>query len=150
MAEYIASTADKPISILNLGALEEEVSQFMEKGAFDYIQSGAESEWTLRRNEAAFDDRQILPRVLSGVENPNLSTRFMGIPLSTPIIMAPAAAHGLAHKDGEVATAKGVAQADTLMCISNYANRTLEDIAAAGGGSPQMFQLYMSNDDSFN
>ena len=38
---------------------------------FDFADGGAEDEWTLRRNESAFDDVELLPHPLSGA-----ATRF--------------------------------------------------------------------------
>lgn len=64
--------------------------------------------------------------------------------------MAPAASHGLAHESAEKGTAKGVAEANTIMSVSTYSTDTIEDIAKAGNGGPQWFQLYMSKDDEFN
>ena len=47
------------------------------KGAFGYIQGGGD-EWTLRRNRAAFDDKQILLRMLANVEAPDTATSLLG------------------------------------------------------------------------
>ena len=67
-----------------------------------------------------------------------------------PIIAAPAAAHGLAHVSAEAGSARGVAAAGTIMSVSTYASSTLAEIAGAGNGAPQWFQLYLSKDDVAN
>lgn len=79
------------------------------KGAFGYIRGGAEDELNLDKNTRSFDRKYIMPRVMQGIEikDIDLSTQFLGIDLKTPIIQAPMAAQGLAHQDGEIATAKG-------------------------------------------
>lgn len=147
---YHTSTDEKEISILNLPSLEGLVKERMERGAFGYIREGAENEWTLRENTAAFDRKGIVPRVLQGIGSADLSTKLWDIPLSMPIIQAPSAAQGLAHEKGEVDTAKGVAAAGSIFSISTYGSTTIEDAAAAAPGAPQFFQLYMSKDDDFN
>ena len=145
-AEYKASTAEGPIKIVNLKAMEAQVEANMDKGAFGYIRGGAEDENNLRANTRAFDKKYIMPRSLQGIEfsDINLKTEFLGIKLDTPIIQAPMAAQGLAHQQGEVATAKAI------FSLSTYGNKTIKEVAQAQPGYPFFFQLYMSKNDAFN
>ena len=151
-ADYKASTAEGPVKIINLGDLEGQVKANMEKGAFGYIRGGAENEQNLNSNTGSFDKKYIMPRVMQGIElsDINLSTSFLGLDLKTPIIQAPMAAQGLAHQDGEIATAKGMAKAGSVFSLSTYGNKTIEDVAAVSKGNPFFFQLYMSKNDAFN
>ena len=89
---YYTSNAEHPIEIVNIAGLEERVKARMDRGAFGYIREGAEDEWTMRENTRAFNE---------GIDHADLSTSIFGIPLKTPIIEAPSAAHGLAHAKGE-------------------------------------------------
>ena len=148
--KYNAPTNINAIDIVDVNELETRAAAVIPRGGFDYIAGGAESENTLRRNIVAFDEFDIIPRVLRGVDNPDLNTSILGIDISLPVIVAPAAAHGLAHISAEAGTARGVAVSGTIMSISNYASSSLQDIATAGGGAPQWFQLYLSKDDAFN
>ncbi len=148
--KYNAPTNVNPIEIIDVNELEARASMVIPRGGFDYIAGGAESEKTLQRNVSAFDDIDIVPRVLRGVDKPDLKTSVLGIDISLPVIIAPAAAHGLAHISAEAGTARAAAVVDTIMAISNYASSSLRDIAVAGGGAPQWFQLYLSKDDAFN
>lgn len=150
MTGYQAPNVEKELDMVNLDRLENEAAKVIPAGAFGYIQGGAGDEWTMRRNRAAFDEVQIAPRVLADLEKPSLESSILGIDLPSPIILSPAAAHGLSHVDGEKATARAMAQLGSIMSISSYANFSIEDIAAAGHGGPQWFQLYMSKDDEFN
>ena len=59
-------------------------------------------------------------------------------------MMAPTAAQGLAHSQGEKDTARGVAAVGGLMAQSTYSSTSIADTAAAGNGAPQLFQPYMS------
>ncbi|QIB28332.1 lactate oxidase [Providencia stuartii] len=151
-ADYQASTKEGPIKIINLDELEDQVAKNMEKGAFGYIRGGAEDELNLDKNTRSFDRKYIMPRVMQGIEikDIDLSTQFLGIDLKTPIIQAPMAAQGLAHQDGEIATAKGMAKAGSIFSLSTYGNKTIEEVAEVSGESPFFFQLYMSKNNAFN
>lgn len=148
--KYQASVADTDIVIYDIDDLEQQASEIIPKGAFDYIRGGAETENTMRRNVSAFDMFDIYPRVLTGVDTPDISTSILGIDISLPVIVAPAAAHGLAHVSAEAGSARGAAASGTIMSVSNYASSTLAEIAKAGNGAPQWFQLYLSKDNDFN
>lgn len=147
---YEQSDREEKIDILNLESLEERAEKIIPTGGFGYISGGSEDEWTLRQNRTAFQHRQIAPKALSGIEKPELNTEIFGIPLNTPVTMAPAAAQGLAHSQGEKDTARGLAAVGGLMAQSTYSSVSIADTAAAGEGAPQFFQLYMSKDWNFN
>lgn len=147
---YQQSDREERLEILNLPSLQQRAQQIIPKGGFGYITEGSEDEWTLHENTNSFNHVQIIPRVLTTVENPSTQTSLLDIPLSMPIIAAPTAAQGLAHSRGELATAEGMAAAGTIMSQSTYGNATIEDIAKAGKGAPQFFQLYMSKDWEIN
>ncbi|WP_025730368.1 lactate oxidase [Atopobacter phocae] len=147
---YEQSDREERLDILNLPSLEERAKEIIPTGGFGYITEGSEYEWTLRENTEAFDKVQIVPRILTNVSNPSTTTQLFGIDLSMPIIMAPAAAQGLAHARGELATAEGMAAAGTIMSQSTYGTTTITETAEAGKGAPQFFQLYMSKDWEIN
>lgn len=144
------SDCDKEISMINLDELEERAKDVMPEGAYYYIASGSENEWTWRNNTTAFNHFQIVPRSLTDMDNPSLETEFMGLKLKTPVMIAPIACHGIAHKDAEVATQKGAQAAGALFSSSTYANKSVEEIAKAAPGAPRFFQLYLSKDWDFN
>ncbi len=148
--KYNAPTSDTEITIYDIDDLERRASMVIPSGGFDYIYGGAETENTMHRNITVFDKVDIVPRVLTGVDMPDITTSILGINISLPVIAAPAAAHGLAHVSAEAGTARGVAASGTIMSVSNYASSPLVEIAKAGNGAPQWFQLYLSKDDAFN
>lgn len=147
---YEQSDREQKLDILNLPSLEEQAKAIIPTGGFGYIVGGAEDNWTLRQNTKAFAHAQIVPKALSNIENPDLGTSIFGIPLKTPVMMAPAAAQGLAHSQGEKDTAKGVAAVGGLMSQSTYSSTSIADTQAAAPDAPQFFQLYMSKDWTFN
>ena len=147
---YQASTAEKPLNIINVFDLELEAKKVIPEGGYGYISSGAGDLWTIKQNIESFNHKLIVPRVLKNIEHPDQSTSIFGAELSTPIIMAPVASHGLANVAAEPATAKAVAESGSIMTISSYANKPFKEISQAGAGAPQWFQFYMSKDDGIN
>ncbi|GKT04147.1 lactate oxidase [Furfurilactobacillus entadae] len=147
---YEQSDREEKLTIVNLESLEARAKEIMPTGGFGYVAGGAENEWTMHENRDAFNHRQIAPRALSNIENPDLSTEVFGIKLKTPIMMAPTAAQGLAHSQGEVDTARGLAAVGGLMAQSTYSSKSISETAAAAPEAPQFFQLYMSKDWDFN
>lgn len=148
--KYNASELETTITIYDIDDLEKRAAAIIPQGGFDYIYGGADTEKTMHDNIECFDKVDIYPRVLTGVDMPDISTSILGIDISLPVIVAPAAAHGLAHISAEAGSARGAAASGTIMSVSNYASSTLAEIAAAGNGAPQWFQLYLSKDDEFN
>ena len=148
---YHAGTNEGLIDFINIEDLELAATQVIPNGGYGYISSGAGDLFTYRENEKAFNHRLIIPHVLKDVELPDTTIGFSGETLTAPIIMAPVAAHGLAHEQAERASAKGVAEFGTIYTASSYASCTLEEIRKAGGNTaPQWFQFYMSKDDGIN
>ena len=142
---FAASALVRPLRIADLNDLEAEAKKVMDPGAFAFIASGSDAQWTLRENRAGFDRLALNPQYLVGKPAPDLRTTLLGQQLSMPIITTPMGAHGLAHQSAELGTARGTGEAGTLMTVSTTANRTIEDIAAATKG-PKWFQLYLTED----
>src|SRR5437764_4448805 len=71
------------------------------RAVFDFADGGAENERTLRRNEAAFDDIELLPRPLNGSAARDLSVELFGRRLSLPVMIGPTGLGGLFWPDGE-------------------------------------------------
>src|SRR5947208_16110978 len=83
------------------------------RAIFDYIAGGAEDEVTLRRNREAFGRWALRPRVLRDVSKRDTKTVLLGERVSMPVCVAPTSFHALVHPEGEVATARGTAAAET-------------------------------------
>lgn len=148
--EERVSNAEGPIRIVNLYDLEKNAAEKVGKGAFGYVQGGAEDETTLHSNTAAFNKKQIIPNGLAGIDSVDLRTKFLGIDLPSPMILAPMAAHGLVHSEADKATIKGTNKAGTIMSISTYSSVIIDEIANSAPEAPFFFQLYMSKDNEFN
>lgn len=148
---YNAPKEVKSLDIVNTIELEDFASEIVPKGGFDYMAGGSGDEFTLRRNVESFNFKGILPRVAADVEFPDTSTLIFEHDLKVPYIMAPIAAHGLAHESKEAGTARGISEfGGTIMSISAYSGATFQEIEAGLNGNPRWFQIYMSKDDELN
>jgi 4-hydroxymandelate oxidase len=132
--------ADPPF--LDLDRLEARARDHLPAPVFDYYAGGAETETTLAEAAGAWRTWRLRPRVLRGVAAVDLRTSLLGSEVATPIGVAPWAYQGMAHPDGELATARGAASAGALMTVSTSATRTVEEVAAQIPHSALWFQLY--------
>ena len=82
---------------------------------FHYIDGAADDEITYARNTSSFDDVDLVPNVLRGVENVDLSTTIFGKKLDLPFYLSPTALQRLFHYDGERAVGK--AAKNLTLCL---------------------------------
>ena len=116
---------------------------------FHYIDGAADDEQTYRRNTEAYSDCDLIPNVLAGVENVDMSVEVMGQKLDMPIYCAPTALQRLFHHEGERAVAKAAAKYGTMFGVSSLATVTVEEIAQITN-TPKMFQFYFHKDRGLN
>lgn len=112
---------------------------------FHYIDGAADDEITYRRNTQAFDDCDLVPNVLSGVESIDMSTTVMGHKMALPLFLSPTALQRLFHHDGERAVAAAADKYSTYFGISSLATVSIEEIGE-NFSAPKMFQLYVHKD----
>lgn len=112
---------------------------------FHYIDGGADDEITLQRNTDAYNSVDLVPNVLAGVEDIDLTTRVLGRELAMPLFLSPTAMQRLFHHDGETAVAAAAEKYGTLFGVSTIGTRSIEDIGAMTN-APKLFQLYIHND----
>ncbi|MDG1154580.1 MAG: alpha-hydroxy acid oxidase [Paracoccaceae bacterium] len=116
---------------------------------FHYIDGAADDEVTYKRNSQSFNDVDLVPNVLAGVEKVDMSTKIMGQELSVPFYCAPTALQRLFHHEGERAVAQAASSSGTMFGVSSLATVTVEDIAKISTG-PKMFQFYFHKDRGLN
>jgi isopentenyl diphosphate isomerase/L-lactate dehydrogenase-like FMN-dependent dehydrogenase len=126
---------------INLFDYERLAQERLDPAIWEHIYGGSEDEVTLRANRTAFEHLRLRPRVLVDVSTIDMHTSVLGTPISMPIGIAPSAGHQIVVPEGEYATARAAEQAKTLMIISCFASRTVEEIASITTG-PLWLQLY--------
>ena len=118
----------------------------MPRGTFDYMAGGADDEVTLRDNVDAWGRHRLRPHVLRDVSRVVTTTTVLGTTVATPVLVAPVSYLRLVHDEGERAMAGGAAAAGTVMTLSTRSSCPIEDVAVAGAGGAQWFQVYVLRD----
>ncbi|UJL47412.1 alpha-hydroxy-acid oxidizing protein [Virgibacillus sp. NKC19-16] len=148
---YSAPKDVKELDVINVFELEKLAKAVLPKDGYDFIYGGAGDEYTLRNNIEAWNKKGILQRVLADTENPDMRTTILDQELQLPVIVAPIAAHGIAHDSKEAGTAKGVSEyGGSIMSISAYSSSNFDDIENGLQGNNRWFQIYMSDDIEVN
>lgn len=116
---------------------------------FNYIDGGADDEITMRRNSSAFDRCDLLPSVLRGVDEIDLSVEIMGQKLALPFYCSPTALQRLFHHEGERAVAEAAAKYGTMFGVSSLGTVSLEEMRRTYD-NPQLYQFYFHKDRGLN
>jgi L-lactate dehydrogenase (cytochrome) len=116
---------------------------------FNYIDGAADDETTHRRNTRAFEECDLVPSVLAGVEQVDLSVTVLGQKLNMPFYCSPTALHRLFHHQGELAVAGAVEKFGTMFGVSSLGTVSLEEISS-NFSFPQVYQFYFHKDRGLN
>ena len=133
-----------PISVLDL---EKQAYEAMTPQARGYLEGGAGGGWTMRANRTAFDRWRIVPRMLRGVAERDLSVELFGTRHPSPLLLAPIGVQTIVHDEGEVAVARAASATHTPFVLSTAASHSMEQVAEAAGDGARWFQLYWPNDE---
>lgn len=129
----------------NVAELRKAAKKKLPSPIFHYIDGGADDEWTLHRNTDAFEQWEIIPSMLTGVTEIDLSTRLFGRDLALPFIISPTGMSRLFHHQKELGVVRAAGKAETYYGLSSMASSTIEEVAAASPG-PKFFQVYVFRD----
>ena len=132
----------------SVAALRRIAQKRLPRPIFDFIDGGAEDEDTLRQNESAFSDWELLPKPLNGAATRDLSTSLFGHTLSSPLLIGPTGLAGLFWPQGEVAAANAASDFGTVYCLSHGSVCTLEQLAKMHQGLKWM-QVFIYKDRGF-
>lgn len=105
--------------------------------------AGSERGQTVSDNEAAFSEIGFAPHVAGLRAERSMATTVMGQDISLPVIISPTGVQAV-HPEGEVAVARAAAARGTVMALSNFASRSVEDVTATGANT--FFQMYWTGD----
>lgn len=124
--------------------LEKRATAAMDPSLLSYVAGGAGDEATQRRNVEAFSNWGLVPRMLVGATERDLSVEAFGQTFTSPLFMAPVGVIGLATQDhhGDIAVAQAAAQTGVPSHFSTLMEDPLEDVAANLGETPGFIQLY--------
>lgn len=139
-----------PADVVTLEDHARHAQACLPEATWAYLSGGAADELTLRANRQAWSDWQLHPRVLKPLQGAHLRTTLLGRALAHPILLAPVAAHQLAHPDGEIGVAYAAAAQAAGLILSTQASTRLEAVSQAylgePGHGPLWMQLYLQAD----
>ncbi|SDI88283.1 lactate 2-monooxygenase [Frankineae bacterium MT45] len=134
---------DLPVSYAEL---ERRAHAVLPPGILGYVAGGAGDETTQRRNVEAFERWGLMPRMLVGAAERDLSVDLFDLHLPSPLYLCPVGVLGVCHPEGDLETARASAATGVPMLASTLSASPLEEVAAATGETPGFFQLYPPND----
>jgi lactate 2-monooxygenase len=141
-------SGEKPALPMSYAELARRAEEAMSAEIWSYVSGGAGDENTQNANVGAFTRWGLMPRMLRGAAQRDLSVELFGTTFPTPLMLAPVGVIGLCDGEGhgDLATARASAATGVPMVASTLMQDPLEDVAAALGDTPGWFQLYPPND----
>jgi len=128
--------------------LERKAAEALPSWVHSYVAGGCGDEHTQRANVDAFAKWGLVPRMLRGATERDLSVDLFGMRLPSPLFVAPIGVLGLCAQDfrGDLHAARAASRTGVPLAVSTLTADPLEDVHAELGGTPGFFQLYTPND----
>jgi isopentenyl diphosphate isomerase/L-lactate dehydrogenase-like FMN-dependent dehydrogenase len=136
---HMSSSVSRAVNIEDLRKL---AKARLPQMVFDYIDGGAEREWTLKENMRAFEDVLFRPRSAVATPKCDLSTTVLGLPIDLPLILAPVGSSRMFFPRGEERAACAAGDAGTIYSLSTLSGCKMEDVKKATKGNA-WYQLYL-------
>ena len=130
------------MALVNIGDLRAAAKKRLPRAVFDYIDGGADAEWTLRENSRVFEDVLLRPRSATATPRCDLRTTVLGTTIELPFLLAPVGSSRLFYPRGEEVAARAAGEAGTIYTLSTLSGCTVRDVKAATRG-PVWYQLYL-------
>jgi lactate 2-monooxygenase len=133
---------------LDYASLERAAIEVLPSWVYSYVGFGAGDGNTQRANIEAFSRYGIVPRMLVSPTERDLSVSLFDMQLPTPLFLPPVGVVGVCSQDlhGDIQAAQASAQTGVPMVASTLTQDRMEDVVPHAGGTPNLFQLYTSND----
>ncbi len=128
--------------VVNIADLRRLAKQRLPRVVFDYIDGGADAEFTLRENCRVFDTVTFRPRCAVATATCDLTTTVLGTTLQLPVLLGPVGSTRMFYPHGEAAAARAAGEAGTVYTLSTLSGSTAADVRAASTG-PLWYQLYL-------
>jgi L-lactate dehydrogenase (cytochrome) len=131
-----------PPGVVNIADLRDLAKKRLPRVVFDYIDGGADAEWTMRENARVFDDVMFRPRSAVATTSVDLRTTVLGQTIDLPVLLAPVGSSRLFYPRGEEVAARAAGDAGTIYTLSTLSGCPVGDVKAATRGSA-WYQLYL-------
>ena len=130
------------MNAVNIADLRLAAKRRLPRAVFDYIDGGADAEWTLRENSRVFDDVRFRPRSAVATAQCDLRTTVLGTTIDLPFLLAPVGSSRMFYPRGEEVAARAAGEAGTIYTLSTLSGCAVRDVKAATRG-PLWYQLYV-------
>jgi L-lactate dehydrogenase (cytochrome) len=127
---------------VNIADLRLAAKRRLPRAVFDYIDGGADAEWTMRENSRVFEDALFRPRSAVATKDCDLRTTVLGESIDLPFLLAPVGSSRMFYPRGEEAAAHAAGEAGTVYTLSTLSGCAVRDVKAATRG-PLWYQLYV-------
>src|ERR1700744_5002555 len=133
---------------VDYASLERAAMEVLPSWIYSYVGYGAGDGNTQRANVEAFSRYGVVPRMLVGATERDLTVSLFDMQLPTPLFMPPVGVVGVCSQDmhGDIAAAKASAITGVPMVASTLTQDRMEDVRPHSGETPNLFQLYTAND----
>jgi len=132
----------KLTNAINIADLRLAAKRRLPRAVFDYIDGGADAEWTLRENSRVFDDVMFRPRSAVATKQCELSTTVLGQTIELPFLLAPVGSSRMFYPRGEEIAARAAGEAGTIYTLSTLSGCAVREVKTATRG-PLWYQLYI-------
>src|SRR5881392_3468891 len=113
--------------VVNIADLRAAAKRRLPKVVFDYIDGGADAEWTMRENSRVFDDVFLRPRSAVATKDVDLRTSILGATIDLPFLLAPVGSSRLFYPRGEEVAARAAGDAGTIYSLSTLSGCAVRD-----------------------
>ena len=127
----------------SVAVAQQRAKKRLPSSVYGALVAGSERGQSMADNEAAFMELGFAPHVAGHQAKRDQATTVMGQEISLPVIMSPTGVQAV-HPDGEVAVARAAAARGTVIGLSNFASRPVEEVVAANPAT--FFQMYWTGD----
>ena len=124
-----------------IDTLEGAAAEKLPEAVHRYFRQGSAGGVSVGEATSAWSAYRFRPHVLNDVSTVDLSTTVLGTPVDAPILVAPSTMQRLADPDGELAMARGVSAAKSVLGVSSNAGTTFAELGATG--VPWWLQIYV-------
>jgi heme/flavin dehydrogenase (mycofactocin system) len=127
----------------SVAVAQERARKRLPQPVYGALVAGSERGQSIADNEAAFTELGLAPHVVGQQIERSWTTTVFGQQINSPVIISPTGVQAV-HPDGEVAVARAAAARGTIMGLSNFASKRVEEVCATGATT--FFQMYWTGD----
>lgn len=127
----------------SVAVAQERARKRLPQPVYGALVAGSERGQSVADNQAAFAELGLAPHVVGQLPERSQATTVFGQQIGLPVIISPTGVQAV-HPDGEVAVARAAAARGTIMGLSNFASKSVEDVTATGATT--FFQMYWTGD----